>query len=97
MLRRLSRVRRLVPHAKAIGTTWLLRRDVLLEALPTDETSDISVVIAVHDAPEVTARCFRSLERFGVGAEVIVVDDGSAVDTRRLLDVACSRGSSSVE
>ncbi len=52
----------------------------------------VSVVVAVHDAPEVTARCLNSLEQFAQGAEVIIVDDASQLDAaRKLLDAACSR------
>jgi len=38
---------------------------------------DISVVIAIHDSPNVTQRCLDSLERYSANAEVILVDDGS--------------------
>lgn len=52
----------------------------------------ISVIVAVHDSPEVTLRCLNSLEKFGGDAEVIVVDDGSKLEaTRRMLEAFCSR------
>lgn len=52
----------------------------------------ISVVVAVHDAPEVTNRCLTSLEVFGGEAEIIVVDDGSKLETtQRLLKETCAR------
>ena len=52
----------------------------------------ISVVVAVHDSLDVTRRCLNSLEQYGGGAEIIIVDDGSKLETvRQLLDVACSR------
>ncbi|OGO13696.1 MAG: hypothetical protein A2Y53_04360 [Chloroflexi bacterium RBG_16_47_49] len=52
----------------------------------------ISVVVAIHDAPEVTDRCLRSLERNGGDAEVILVDDGSKLDrTREVIDQAITR------
>ena len=52
----------------------------------------MSVIVAVHDAPETTSRCLRSLEVFGGDAEVIVVDDGSRLEsTKNLLAGACSR------
>ena len=55
-------------------------------------SATMSVIVAVHDAPEVTSRCLRSLEVFGGGAEVIVVDDGSRLEsTKQLLVGACSR------
>jgi GT2 family glycosyltransferase len=63
--------------------------------LPPDErqaTSAISVVVPVHDALEVTARCFDSLERFGGEAEIIIIDDGSKLQaTRKFLDERCAR------
>lgn len=37
----------------------------------------LSVIVPVHNAPDETERCLRSLERFAGEAEVIVVDDGS--------------------
>ena len=52
----------------------------------------ISVVVAIHDAPEVTDRCLRSLERNGGDAEVILIDDGSKLDrTREVIDQAIAR------
>jgi GT2 family glycosyltransferase len=52
----------------------------------------ISVVIAVHDSPEVTRRCLKSLECFGGDSEIILVDDGSKLEsTRSLLDAARSK------
>src|SRR6267154_5124192 len=47
----------------------------------------VSIIVAVHDAPEVTRRCLRSLEIFGGNAEIIIVDDASKFkSTRELLD-----------
>lgn len=40
-------------------------------------SSDISVVIAIHDAPGFARRCLESVERYGADAEIILVDDGS--------------------
>jgi GT2 family glycosyltransferase len=55
-------------------------------------SGSISVVVAVHDAPAVTARCFRSLEAFQGNAEVVIVDDGSRLDqTKELLPGTCQR------
>ncbi len=52
----------------------------------------ISVVVAIHDAPEVTDRCLRSLERNGGDAEVILIDDGSRLDrTREVIEQAVAR------
>ena len=52
----------------------------------------LSIIVAVHDAPEVTNRCLHSLALFSGDAEVIIVDDGSKMEsTRHILDEACSR------
>lgn len=52
----------------------------------------ISVIIAVHDGPQVTGRCLKSLEAFGGDVEVIVIDDASKMDiTRQILNDFCSR------
>jgi GT2 family glycosyltransferase len=40
-------------------------------------SSDISVIIAIHDSPEVTRRCLESVEKYGANAQIILVDDGS--------------------
>jgi len=59
-----------------------------------EASARMSVIVAVHDAPEDTLRCLRSLERFGGRAEIIIVDDGSRLAvTKRLLEGVClSRG-----
>lgn len=55
-------------------------------------TTKLSVVVAVHDAPEVTSRCLASLEMFCAQTEIILVDDASQLDvTRQLLNEACAR------
>jgi len=55
-------------------------------------SSEISIVVAVHDAPEITASCLKSLETFGGSSEIIIVDDGSRLaSSRRLLEDVCSR------
>lgn len=52
----------------------------------------VSVIVTIHDAPEVTDRCLRSLERNGGDAEVILIDDGSKLDrTREVIDQAVAR------
>lgn len=52
----------------------------------------ISVVIPIHDAPEVTDRCLRSLARNGGNAEIILVDDGSKLDqTLKVIEQAVDR------
>lgn len=53
------------------------------EVLASD---DFSVIVAIHDSPEVTARCLDSLQRYAGKAEVILVDDGSRLkETRNLI------------
>lgn len=42
-----------------------------------DALRQIAVVVTVHDAPEVTDRCLKSLKRYGREAEIVIVDDGS--------------------
>lgn len=47
---------------------------------PKDEveaSKDISVVVAIHDSPELTRRCFESIEKYSANAEIILVDDAS--------------------
>jgi O-antigen biosynthesis protein len=52
----------------------------------------MSVIVAVHDSPQVTERCLHSLEAFGGDAEVVVVDDASKMEiTRQILGDFCSR------
>ncbi len=54
--------------------------------------TSLSVIIPVHDSPEVTKRCLESLERFAVEAEIILVDDASKLqETRALLENFASR------
>ncbi len=81
-----------------IGRAWALSRG--LKPRETFTLSDeerwstglMSVVIAVHDGPQVTERCFSSLEKFGGEAEIIVVDDASKLETtRQIIDDYCSR------
>jgi GT2 family glycosyltransferase len=56
------------------------------------ESGKISIIVAVHDSPDVTRRCLNSLEIFGGNSEIIIVDDESRLEpTRRLLDTTCSR------
>jgi GT2 family glycosyltransferase len=56
-----------------------------------EATRSISVVIPVHDAPKVTHRCLQSLMSFGGEAEIVIVDDGSTLDTTRaVLDESTS-------
>jgi GT2 family glycosyltransferase len=40
-------------------------------------SGSMSIIVPIHDAPEVTKRCLASLERYAAEAEVILVDDAS--------------------
>jgi GT2 family glycosyltransferase len=52
----------------------------------------ISVIVPIHDAPEVTERCLRSLEINGGDAEVILIDDGSRLErTLQVINQAVAR------
>jgi GT2 family glycosyltransferase len=39
--------------------------------------ASMSIIVPVHDAPQVTRRCLASLERYAAEAEIILVDDAS--------------------
>ena len=80
------------------GRAWLLSLGISRTArfkLSTEErraSGQMSVLVAVHDGPQVTERCLKSLETFGGDAEIIVVDDASKLEvTRQILDTFCSR------
>jgi GT2 family glycosyltransferase len=45
-----------------------------------EASKDMSVIVAVKDAPAVTRRCLASLQKFAPAAEVIMVDDGSELE-----------------
>jgi GT2 family glycosyltransferase len=42
-----------------------------------EASRSVSVIVAIYDSPEVTRRCLNSIEKYGAGAEIILVDDGS--------------------
>jgi GT2 family glycosyltransferase len=42
-----------------------------------EASKDISVIVAIHDSPEVTRRCLQSIEMYGANTDVVLVDDGS--------------------
>jgi GT2 family glycosyltransferase len=49
-------------------------------------SSSISIVVPIHDAPQVTRRCLASLQRYASLSEVILVDDGSKLaETRDII------------
>lgn len=57
-------------------------------------TRAISIVVAVHDAPQAVARCLLSLQRCASQSEVIIVDDHSRLpQTTALLQSFVSRNS----
>lgn len=47
----------------------------------------LSIIVPVHDAPEITRRCLMSLQKYASKAEIILVDDASKLEeTRRILE-----------
>jgi len=91
--------------AGSIGVIGIIRRmraRIVTRTLPQhrsfQQTSEdrsaaakMSIVVPVHDAPQVTRRCFASLEQFAPEAEIIVVNDGSrlAGTIALIQDYAC--------
>lgn len=50
-------------------------------------SKDFSVIVPIRDAPEVTARCLKSLENYSANAEVIIINDASELEeTMSLID-----------
>lgn len=76
---------------------WILSR-FLARQLPRDKTfgqseedaqacASLSVIVAVHDVPEVARRCLMSLQKYASKAEIIIVDDASKLEeTKRILN-----------
>lgn len=69
-----------------------MRVRFLSRGLPTDRVfeqsseystpaASMSIVVPIHDAPQVARRCLTSLERYASKAEVIIVDDASKLIT----------------
>lgn len=51
-------------------------------------SSNVSVIVPIHDAYDVVIRCLHSLKKFGGEAEIILVDDGSRQpETVKVIDV----------
>jgi GT2 family glycosyltransferase len=47
----------------------------------------LSIIVPIHDAPEITSRCLLSLQKYAPKAEIILVDDASKLDeTGKLTD-----------
>ena len=66
--------------------------DFSLSEAERQASGTISIIVAVHDAPEVTRRCLNSLEIFGGNSEIIIVDDDSKLEsTRNLLAGVCAK------
>ena len=98
----MARLRELIPQWARLALhqlrAWVLslnlpsRGRFLLNDKERQASSNIAIIVAVHNAPEVTRRCLRSLETFGGDAEIIIVDDGSTLNASRdMLDESCSR------
>ena len=52
----------------------------------------LSIIVPVHDAPEVTNRCLMSLQKYAPKAEIILVDDASKLEeTNKILEDFSSR------
>lgn len=50
-------------------------------------SAGFSIIVPVHDAPQVTGRCLLSLQKYAPEAEVILVDDASRQDeTKSILE-----------
>jgi GT2 family glycosyltransferase len=85
-----ARYRYLRARALSIGLNGDVNHAMSLEERRA--SADISVIVPIHDAPEVAERCLRSLERNGGDAEVILIDDGSRLErTLQVIDQAVAR------
>lgn len=78
-----------VQRVRARMVTLSLDSTSISPPSPEDRAAaaDMSVIVPIHDAPIVTQRCLASLERYGSEAEVILVDDASAL--RETTDMLC--------
>src|ERR1039457_6210368 len=55
-------------------------------------SASLSIIVPVHDAPEVTNRCLMSLQKYAPKAEIILVDDASKLEeTNKILEDFSSR------
>jgi O-antigen biosynthesis protein len=77
---------------------WFLTLDLHSSgnfSLSPDEqktSSEISVIVAVHNAPKVTRRCLDSLQKFAGNAEIIIVDDASSLgEVKQMTEDFCRR------
>jgi GT2 family glycosyltransferase len=80
-----------------IMTPYLTRhlpRNKEFEQLPEDSlaSAPLSIIVPVHDAPEVNRRCLMSLEKYAPKAEIVLVDDASELEeTHKLVEDFSSR------
>ncbi len=52
-----------------------------------EASKNFSVIVPIHDAPEVASRCLNSLSCYGGDAEIILVNDGSKLEeTTKLIN-----------
>jgi GT2 family glycosyltransferase len=82
-----SLFRGVLPHSLRNGLRNLrvkilmsdFRADTRIEQSTEDAlaSASVSIIVPVHDAPEVTKRCLVSLEQYAPKAEIILVNDGS--------------------
>ena len=57
-------------------------------------SASLSIIVPVHDAPEMTRRCLMSLQKYAPQAEIILVDDASKLEkTKNILEDFSSRNS----
>lgn len=56
-------------------------RNLTPSAEEMDASASVSVVVPIHDSPDVVCRCIRSAEKYGGDAEIVLVDDGSKLDS----------------
>ena len=85
-----ARVERLYAAVLSTGVGELRDPEMSSDALAAMKA--LTIVVPVHNAPQETARCLRSLEKYGGEAEIIVVDDGSTdAAARRIVHEATER------
>lgn len=75
-------LRRVLRHVRAATLSLGLprNREFKQPQSEIDANAAMSIIVAIHDEPEVVKRCLSSLERYAQKAEVILVDDGSKLD-----------------
>jgi GT2 family glycosyltransferase len=95
-------IKRLLPGVVASGLRQLkgriatrgFSRRIEFEYSPEDirASASMSIIVPIHDAPNVTRRCLASLEKYAPEAEIILVDDASQLaETRKLIDLFSNR------